>query len=424
MNNSNTFKQGDSFEERVFKLLKLILENDDFFVPGKKSKIFRKKAYYSKIRESNIIFDITIETYMGDSKDYSLLTIIECKNYKSAVPVNDIEEFSTKIKQIGEHNTKGIVVSNNSFQEGSYRNALNTGLGLIRVKDNDEFEWIVRRKENVSIVNNKNEIEEKFVNEKLRAEENFIANINGKFVKNLADVLIDIGIIDFFKHKEKFINIPFVTEESIDKIITKLESKNIYNGISLDVNKLCSFLETVYPITFDIEADLENNILGKIEFEPLKIKISKSLKTDVSRQRFTIAHEIGHLLLHYKILLNKITEKTDTDLSFSFLYNISEMTTKRLEYQANIFASHLLLPVDSLINIVEIYFTKERIHKRYLYWDHQPVNQQLTLTLLNQISLQYQVSIEVARIRLISLGLLVDDRFKSIRDVLKELKFR
>ena len=423
MSNITTFKKGDDFEDRVFKIIKMILENDDFYVPNKKSRVFRKKGYYAKDRASNIIFDITIETFMDNSDEYSLLTIIECKNYKNAVPVSDIEEFKSNISQVSVHNTKGIIISNNLFQKGAYTSALNTGLGLIRVKDNDEFEWIVRRKEKISIINNPNEIEGKFINEKPETEENFVANITGKFIKNLADALIDIGIIDFFKHKEKFINVRFVTEASIDKIITKLESKNIYNGISLDVNKLCSFLETVYPITFDIEADLENNVLGKIEFDPLKIKISKNLKSDISRQRFTIAHEIGHLLLHYKILLNKISERTDTNLSFSFLYNISEMTTRRLEFQANIFASHLLLPINSLVNIVETYFTKERIHKRYLYWDHQPVNQHLTLTLLNQISLQYQVSIEVARIRLVSLGLLVDDRFKSIRDVLKELKF-
>ena len=420
MGNISTYKKGDDFEDRVFKIIKILLENNDFYVPNKKSKIFRKKAYYGK-DSGNIIFDISIETFLDNSNDYSLLTIIECKNYKNAVGVNDIAEFTSNINEVNAH--KGIVVSNNVFQKGAYTKALNTRLGLVRVKDNDEFEWIVRRNEKLSIVDSEIEIEGKFVNDGLQEEDNFIASINGKVIKNLADVLIELEIIDYFKHKEKFIHVPFLTEESIDRVITKLESKNIYNGSVLDVNKLCSFLETVYPITFDLEANLENSILGKIEFEPLKIQINKNLVSDPSRQRFTIAHEIGHLLLHFKILSNKISERIDTDLSFAFLYNISEMTTRRLEFQANIFASHLLLPKESLVHMVQLYFTKERIHRGHLYWDHQPVNQQLVYTILNQISIQYQVSIEVARIRLVSLGLLVDNRFKSIKDVLKEMKY-
>jgi len=69
LSNITTFKKGDDFEDRVFKIIKMILENDDFYVPNKKSRVFRKKGYYAKDRASNIIFDITIETFMDNSDE-------------------------------------------------------------------------------------------------------------------------------------------------------------------------------------------------------------------------------------------------------------------------------------------------------------------------------------------------------------------
>ena len=146
------------------------------------------------------------------------------------------------------------------------------------------------------------------------------------------------------------------------------------------------------------------------------------MKNDPARWRFTLAHEIGHLILHSKLLTDKLSEKADTDYSMSYKYAVTEMTSRRLEYQANLFAGHLLIPINTLTSVVQKYFLEERIHKGHLYWDHQPVNQQLAFNLLTKISLLYGVSIEVGRIRLITLGLLIDDRYKSLRDILKEMK--
>lgn len=64
------------------------------------------------------MLDISIETYLNDSQNYTLLTIIECKNYDEKVPVDDVEEFDSKLRQIAEHNIKGIMISPSSFQSG------------------------------------------------------------------------------------------------------------------------------------------------------------------------------------------------------------------------------------------------------------------------------------------------------------------
>lgn len=421
MNDQTSVQKGDELEIKTFELLKEMLSNNEFYVSGKNSKIFRKKGYYSVKRNANIVFDVTIETFIPGAKEYSFLTIIECKNLKKNVSPDDVEEFSSKISQVGEHNTKGIIITTSHFQTGALAFAKSQAIGIIRLTTDNKFDWINYRKNNVAVVLDSNHLLEQFTSDK-KGKEKFIGVINDKAVSNFADLLLELKIIDFYRHKEKFINVPFVTEKKIDEIIDKMRTHDIYDGLMLDSDKLCSFLSRFYPITFDFETSLPDELMGKIEFEELKITISKTLKSDINRWRFTLAHEVGHLILHYKILNNRISEKTDNELTMSFKYFVTEMTTRRLEFQANIFASHLLIPEESLMKLVYRYFAKENIHSGHLYLDHQPINQQIVFTFLNEISTKFGVSVEVAKIRLIGLKLLEDHTDMSLKTILKKLK--
>ncbi len=62
----------------------------------------------------------------------------------------------------------------------------------------------------------------------------------------------------------------------------------------------------------------------------------------LNRQRFTIAHEIGHLELHREILLGQV----HVDKGFSVLMRDSSSATgtQRIEIEANRFAAELLMP--------------------------------------------------------------------------------
>jgi Zn-dependent peptidase ImmA (M78 family) len=75
-----------------------------------------------------------------------------------------------------------------------------------------------------------------------------------------------------------------------------------------------------------------------------------------NRQRFTIAHEIGHFFLHHKkqaaqrlFYDTKISMYPRADSSSSFAEQ-SE-TTPEQEHQANVFASALLMPKDKIEEI-------------------------------------------------------------------------
>lgn len=70
-----------------------------------------------------------------------------------------------------------------------------------------------------------------------------------------------------------------------------------------------------------------------------------------NRSRFTIAHELGHLVLHggiFKELAINTVEKLN-----DFSVKLTDDEYRWLEYQAYSFASHVLVPRDLLINVLE-----------------------------------------------------------------------
>ena len=188
----------------------------------------------------------------------------------------------------------------------------------------------------------------------------------------------------------------------------------------MNFDKLTKFLESKYGVTFEYDLLENESYLGKIEFNPLAIKISNKARVDRNRWRFTLAHEIGHLILHSPLLKERLTEKNDTENTLTLKYSSSNKSSERLEIQANLFASYLLLPETLLIPRMQKIFEEYRIHRRCLYLDRQPVNQKEVFEILNKLSSEFQTSIEAIRLRLIKLNLLIDDTDISFRTIIKK----
>lgn len=104
-----------------------------------------------------------------------------------------------------------------------------------------------------------------------------------------------------------------------------------------------------------------------------------------ARKRFTVAHEIGHALLHLGNDDEEITD-TDADLFRTTESAQGEWTThRRREYEANIFAAELLMPKEWVLQ----------------YWRHLPERDR---TVGNMAAI-FQVSESAMGIRLDELGL-------------------
>ncbi len=70
-----------------------------------------------------------------------------------------------------------------------------------------------------------------------------------------------------------------------------------------------------------------------------------------SRQRFTLAHECGHFLLHKEL----ISKEVHVDKAFPMLMrdSLSAMGVDETEMEANLFAAELLMPTDLILEALE-----------------------------------------------------------------------
>lgn len=102
-----------------------------------------------------------------------------------------------------------------------------------------------------------------------------------------------------------------------------------------------------------------------------------------NRQRFTIAHELGHYLLHKGTKLH-----FDEDFSVNFRNSLSSDATDRLEIEANQFAAELLMPS---------HFIREDI-ARYMKANADAEDA------VHSLSLKYKVSKRAMEFRLLNLG--------------------
>lgn len=71
-----------------------------------------------------------------------------------------------------------------------------------------------------------------------------------------------------------------------------------------------------------------------------------------NRQRFTMAHELGHHVLH----ADRIQDSAHVDKGFSVLMRdgVTSKGTDRVEIEANAFASELLIPTARLASAVNL----------------------------------------------------------------------
>jgi Zn-dependent peptidase ImmA (M78 family) len=265
---------------------------------------------------------------------------------------------------------------------------------------------------------------EVYLTDSTLSRDTFIATVDGRTAHSLNDLLLQLRIVDNFHLPKDHQFIPYLSEKDIDDRIARLNLLKCFAGSRLDTDRLCEWISSLYDIAFDFDHPLgaagNMTILGKLTYDPFAIQVNVQLKPDIHRWRFTLVHEIAHVILHYHLLAPFQYALQDTAGHFNFNVAGSDFTIKRMELQANLMAAQILLPTNIFLHRVAHYFKEQRIHTGFLFVDHQPQNQQLLLVLLEKVSQEFQVSMEVARLRLKRLRLLKDKYNQTIGSVLKE----
>ncbi|HLO73880.1 MAG TPA: ImmA/IrrE family metallo-endopeptidase [Flavobacterium sp.] len=131
-------------------------------------------------------------------------------------------------------------------------------------------------------------------------------------------------------------------EESSENLLRD----NGFYKVGFDIDKLVKHLKIeLIKKRFDFESDIS----GLLAINNNRAVISVNSTEDVKRQRFTIAHEIGHLTLHSKdqpFFVNKTSK---------VMYRNNASATGEIfkEREANAFAAALLMPRELISNEID-----------------------------------------------------------------------
>lgn len=144
--------------------------------------------------------------------------------------------------------------------------------------------------------------------------------------------------------------VPYIEDGELCKIATNFLNKYNKNllcpiEIELIVEKMLGL--KIFPI---VNLEKFCDVSGGISKDFCSILIDeRQYLNQEKRSRFTIAHEVGHLILHSKIFKN-IGQITSSKNYIDFQNYIDSKNYSRLEIQANYFAEQIIFP-KSLFNI-------------------------------------------------------------------------
>lgn len=193
-----------------------------------------------------------------------------------------------------------------------------------------------------------------------------------------------------------------------------------YEDGEVSLEKIYQWLSHEHGLEIINTTMLDKRILGKIQFNLLKIYINKEISNQ-HRQKFTICHEIGHYFLgHQKYM--KSEECLEEHLKLEDPQKIAIKDIMKMEFQANYFASCLLLPRKNLTESFFAIIKQLDLHDRgygALYLDAQPCNLEHYYKVTSSLMDIYSTSRSVIKIRLKELGLLKEEQkpLKMIRDL-------
>jgi Zn-dependent peptidase ImmA (M78 family) len=119
--------------------------------------------------------------------------------------------------------------------------------------------------------------------------------------------------------------------------------------------------------------------------------IGVNTRTSRKRQRFTVAHEIGHVVLHESPLI------VDQSVRMDWRGDVSSLGTEKQEIEANAFAAALLMPQRMVIDRAKDYSSHAPASSVGAVWRDR---------LISELAREFDVSTEAMGFRLVNLGVL------------------
>lgn len=183
---------------------------------------------------------------------------------------------------------------------------------------------------------------------------------------------------------------------------------------------ICERLQKDFDLKFHFNVDLGQTkegykYRGRFHIPSNSIFIDNSLEWNDPRFNFTLAHEIAHFVLHRKIDIKILTTEKDKEISDTNRQLIldqlnSDNPRDWIEWQANKFASSLLLPRLTVPGAVISKQKQEGVNRRLgtIFLDRQSDNIVYYKSIVDYLSKLYETSKASVKVRLKELNILIE----------------
>lgn len=415
----------EKFLDFAYSVFRKVIEKDDWAFKSPKYKLIKHGLYGLSQENIDERFDISIENYNGENPTPSLKILIKCKKSNDQITKDELVLFKSKVAQVSGC-CKAVFVTNTSFEKNALYYADSMGIGILRIFDEDKVKWLAPRTINQTMSHLdyekcEQEIQNAILQKNYEILNNFIVGYFHNFHANLASFFRGIlpGYYQFVSNAELYGNVdsypkkdemPFIGKKELKKIANQIRSE-IYaeieqNIVPIKTETLVHYLKKHFNFSVDFpitepSCTIPQKIYGLVDYANKRIHIYGINTVDIHLLKFSIAHEISHLILHKTLLENS------KDSFFYFLQSTRE--SRRIETQANMLASYIVLD-DAILQsefvklIHEYHLTLKNGH--YLYLDYQPCNQDMFMKITNRLMSVFDVSRELIKLRLVELGFL------------------
>ena len=265
----NTTAIGDKLEASVYDHISLLVAENRFFARPECVSLHRQKGYYSRDRSDKIVFDVSVEISMPGATDYSILYLIECKNYRKPIEVGKVEEFFAKAQQVGAGGVKCVLASSSAFQQGAIEYARSKGIGLLRHLGSEDFKWVLQRSPSAFGVWSPTSSEWPEIQRGLTQSDyvssyyDFFASGGSTFTNSIGALLLTLAdddedqpLLKKVRNKRKLDRrvVPYRSAEAIDERASEVLSEAGYKGGQVNLAAICEHEETESGMTTNLTA--------------------------------------------------------------------------------------------------------------------------------------------------------------------------
>ena len=196
------------------------------------------------------------------------------------------------------------------------------------------------------------------------------------------------------------INPARLSRDEIWSIAERFREENIFNDtIPVNIEVVMQSTLGIHPIpTENLRRDCTLDGFISLDFKYIYVdEFQYSSDNYYKRVRFTMAHEIGHRVLHRDII-EKINFESEDEWK-KFRMNLREESLLGFEWQASEFAGRLLVPLNKLV--IEFKAARNEILKSNASWRASKIdNDELFSSVAPLIAPKFDVSTDVIEKRL------------------------